>query len=297
MDNSTTVDVKIPEGFIGQRAVLVSEEKRKVISRNALSGQLYATAIGYYPLASHHDRERVAGSGEHILIYCVDGKGWVELNGLRHNIEQNMFYIIPPKTPHHYGSSAREPWSIYWVHFKGNQAPLLYERYTQLPAQNGLHIAYAEERLTQFNCLMDLLEADPGTMAIEQAYIKLLGLLGSFIYPDSSTHNTETDAITQSVNFMKQQVKGTYPISHFAALANYSVSRYSELFRQRTGYAPMQYFIHLKVHKACQYLCFTKMNIKQICNEVGFDDPYYFSRIFKKTVGHSPLEYRKMNKL
>jgi AraC family transcriptional regulator, arabinose operon regulatory protein len=37
--------------------------------------------------------------------------------------------------------------------------------------------------------------------------------------------------------------------------------------------------------------------VKQICNEVGFDDPYYFSRMFKKIIGHPPLRYRKLNKL
>jgi AraC-like DNA-binding protein len=35
------------------------------------------------------------------------------------------------------------------------------------------------------------------------------------------------------------------------------------------------------------------MNIKEICKEVGFEDPYYFSRMFKKQIGISPMQYKK----
>lgn len=293
MDNLTTNNERIPEGFVGQRMVLVSAVNRKQMGSNALSAQLYATAIGYYPLASHHDRERTTGSQEYILIYCVDGKGWIDIDGTQHEILPNSFYIIPQKVPHHYASSVKVPWSIYWLHFTGSQAQLLFNSYTQITNTNGHYIAYDENRVAQFNYLTDVLENDMSSTMAEAVYIKTLSLLGSFIYVEPNTPDGDTDSIAESVTLMKQNLKTNFQISEFAARANYSVSRYTELFRKRTGYAPIQYFIQLKIHKACQYLCFTKMNIKQICNELGFDDPYYFSRIFKKHIGHSPLSYRK----
>ena len=92
---------------------------------------------------------------------------------------------------------------------------------------------------------------------------------------------------------MKENVKQNFEIRDFAALANYSVSRFSELFRAQTGYSPIQYFLQLRIHTARQYLSFSQMNVKQISEELGFNDPYYFSRLFKKQTGKTPLGYRK----
>jgi AraC-like DNA-binding protein len=59
----------------------------------------------------------------------------------------------------------------------------------------------------------------------------------------------------------------------------------------------MVYFNHLKMQRACQLLQFTGLRIKEIAAEFGFEDPYYFSRLFTKTMGVSPTDYRnKANK-
>lgn len=293
MDNLTAAHQKITEGFIGQQMAVITPEKRKKLIKNAFSKLLYVTAIGYYPLAAYHDRERPKGADDYILIYCVDGKGWVEIGTEQHQLSPNTFYIIRKKTPHHYGTLGKQPWSIYWLHFTGEQADALYYRYENVTAKTSRYIAFDESRITQFNVLVDALKNnDAGDMDTEYLYIKLLSFISSFIYTGQGSEPDITDSINTTITFMKQNVQSNYQIGDLAAMANYSVSRYSELFRKRTGYAPIQYFIQLKIYKSCEYLCFTKLNIKQICHELGFDDPYYFSRIFKKHTGKSPLNYR-----
>ena len=64
------------------------------------------------------------------------------------------------------------------------------------------------------------------------------------------------------------------------------------LFKDRTGFAPIDYFLHMKVQKATQLLDFTEKTVKEIAAELGFDDPYYFSRLFKKIMSYSPTEFR-----
>jgi AraC-like DNA-binding protein len=81
-------------------------------------------------------------------------------------------------------------------------------------------------------------------------------------------------------------------LSEIAESVNVSVSHYSFLFRQKTGFAPMEYFNQLKIQKACQYLLFTDLRIKEIAQQLGIDDPYYFSRMFTRLMGLSPKEYR-----
>ena len=297
MDDSTNEPTKITEGFIGQAMLVLPPDRQRAILANALSKNFYATAIGYYPHASYHDRERPNGSDQYILLYCVGGKGWIRLNDTEYQLIPNTYIILPKNIPHHYGSSLKEPWSIYWLHFSGKQSDLLYSRYADSGEEGPQYIPYQENRIALFQQIIQALENDSGNAEMELTYLKLLQFVGSFIYTDSASKESSIDdAITASVRFMKQNLQKNFSIQELASQANYSVSRYSELFRLKTGYAPIQYFIQLKIQKSCQYLYFSKMNIKEICKEIGFEDPYYFSRMFKKQMGMPPLQYRKMQK-
>jgi AraC-like DNA-binding protein len=292
MDNLTRSQVAIAEGFIGQKMVVLPPDRRRKITRNALARCLYPAAIGYYPRASYHDRARDHGSEQYILLYCVDGRGWVRVGDKEYLLVPNTFFIIPRHVPHHYGSSGQDAWSIYWVHFSGDHAPLMYSRYEA--GGGGVKvIPFSEERVHLFENLILSLEHDAGIASLEAAYISLVQLIGSFIYLATEKGGSESDRISASIGYMKENLHKAILITELASLSNYSVSRYSELFKQRTGFSPIHYLIQLRIQRSCQYLYFTTMNIKEICKETGFEDPYYFSRMFRKQIGVSPVVYRK----
>lgn len=73
----------------------------------------------------------------------------------------------------------------------------------------------------------------------------------------------------------------------------YRRAHFSVTFKKKTGFSPIEYFNHLKMQKASQYLLFTNLRIKEIAQEVGIEDPYYFSRLFTKIMGISPVHYRE----
>lgn len=132
--NNTLISLdykKIKEGFAGQEMVILPPSIRKTIVRNELIKRLYVTAIGYYPHARYHNRIRKSGCNQYILLYCTKGRGTILLQDKEISLSPNTFFIIPKQVPHHYKSSATEPWSIYWAHFIGDHADLLYTRYLE----------------------------------------------------------------------------------------------------------------------------------------------------------------------
>jgi AraC-like DNA-binding protein len=64
-----------------------------------------------------------------------------------------------------------------------------------------------------------------------------------------------------------------------------------------TGHSPIQHFLHLKIQHACLLLDTSENSIKQIAGEVGYNDAYYFSRLFKQVMGVSPSGYRSKLKV
>ena len=78
-----------------------------------------------------------------------------------------------------------------------------------------------------------------------------------------------------------------------AAFLGYSVSYFHRKFYKATGQSPINYFIQMKVNKACIELIKTDLKITQIASKLVFKDSYYFSRIFTQTMGISPKKFRE----
>lgn len=282
---------KIKAGFLGQTMVVLSPEQKKEIVNHPFSQNLYLDAIGYFPNAKHHNRSRKNGINEYIFLYCLKGEGWITINNKTIKLTPNTAFIIPKNTPHKYGSSLKDPWSIYWIHFSGNYADVFYERFSK-EKENNIPIPFDENKIVLLKDIITVLENELNEEKTEFIHFRLSSFLSSVCY-SNLLENTIADKISQSISYMKNNLNQLITIEKLAHEACYSVSRYSELFKQKTGYSPIMYFIRLKIQKACEYLYFTNMSIKEICKEVGFEDPYYFSRMFKKQIGISPMQYKK----
>ncbi|MCH5718282.1 helix-turn-helix domain-containing protein [Niabella hibiscisoli] len=92
---------------------------------------------------------------------------------------------------------------------------------------------------------------------------------------------------------MQEHIMETVALKDLASLIHMSSSHFSAMFKNKTGHSPLEYFNHLKIQRACQYLEFTDMPVKELCYTLGLEDPFYFSRLFSKYMGESPLHYRK----
>ena len=85
--------------------------------------------------------------------------------------------------------------------------------------------------------------------------------------------------MAQSIAYMKNHLNQPLKVSHLAAMVTLSSSHYSALFKGQTGCAPIDYFIRLRMHQACQLLDNTDLNVKEVAAVLGYEDPFYF-RVF-----------------
>ena len=108
--------------------------------------------------------------------------------------------------------------------------------------------------------------------------------------------HAKKDCIDSAILYMQEHINENISLNELSRHYHYSASRFSNLFKIKTGYAPIDYFIQMKMQKASQELDFTDKSVKDVAMSLGFDDPYYFSRRFSKIIGVSPTKYRSIKK-
>jgi len=288
--------LKKKDGFRGQRSIVLP---RKILAasggNNPLIEWLYITDIGYYPKAQYHFRQRTHGVDQHILIHCVEGQGHAHIGKKKYALHPGSFVIIPATEHHSYAANEEDSWTIYWVHFKGGMSKKLVDALLQ--KINGYHgtVEFQTKRINLFEDIYTCLERGYSNDNLCYANTCLYHYLASFIYDDKfmlSEKKQEDDTVELSISYMQQNISQLLSLDELAKLVNFSTSHYSALFRKKTGFSPIEYFNHLKIQKACQFLHFTDLRVKEIADKLGIEDPYYFSRMFSKLMGVSPNQYR-----
>lgn len=213
--------------------------------------------------------------------------------------KKNDFFIIEAGTPHVYAASTSHPWSIYWIHFTGEQSHLFSELFNRTIYIDDSPTARFNDRIQLFNEILVNLEMGYSIENLEYITLCLWYLLGSFRYiPQFREINKPKtqDTIQKVINYMKANLDKQLTLEDMAKSVNYSPTYLSTLFTQKSGMSPINYFNQLKIQKACQLLDFTDKKAKEIAFELAFNDPYYFSKVFTKYMHMSPKEYRMKKK-
>lgn len=286
------------DGFLNQRLIVIPDKIKESFLTEELYRRLYITDIGFFPKADTHRRDRVNGALEYICIYCVKGEGLIKTPGGNTTIGEKEILVIPPGIPHSYGSSHNNPWSIYWFHFSGDDS-IHYINDQKSIIIKKLQVNNELNFIDIFDRIYLLLEKgyNRGNMIIVSG---LFSYLLSFIFFSVNSDEEESEkngsVVDKSIKNMRNHLNSQLTLKEMATYVNYSIPHFSAIFRQKTGHSPVHYFLQLKVQRACLILDTTPDNITEISRSLGIEDPYYFSRIFRKIMGNSPRTYRKIKK-
>lgn len=286
------------DSFYGDRSVVLSKKQLGSIKNNPISESLYLSDIGFYPHARNHYRRRKKGIDEQILIYCIDGTGVIQIEDASYTLNSNDFFIIPSGQSHTYWSSEDSPWSIYWLHFGGERSLCFEEFCCRVITIDQTSRSRIDDRLKLFNEILTALESGFSTENINYANMCLNSLLASFFYIETFRMvkgYQNPNPVEKSIHYMQDNIDKSLTIGTLSEHVSLSESHYSKVFRNRTGSSPLDYFINLKMQEAIRLLTNQSLKIKEVAYKLGYNDPYYFTRIFTKQIGSSPASFVKMS--
>lgn len=294
------------DGFSGEKAYVLPPACIADMERDPAGSLLHFTDIGYYPAAYNHYRKRVEPIGQWVLIYCRAGKGWYSVGGQRYEVTPNSYFVLPAGMPHEYGADSSDPWTIYWVHYRGSMAEVMMPPTHGPVAVRPGESSRIADRLNLFEEIMAMLECGYSHDSLIFACATLSYFLSTLRHIDSyraarmsqyTENEMDNAGITDAViRYMSENLERNLRLADLAEYVGVTPTYLSHLFTLRTGNSPMTHLRQLRMSHACHLLDFSTLHINQICHKVGISDPYYFSRVFTATMGISPSDYRRQPK-
>ena len=294
-------NLKLREGFAGQEMFVIPRPVLVRARQHPLVRSVYPTDIGWFPTAAHHYRDRPNGARQDHLMMCVGGHGHVVVNGQKAHLRAGELLIVPRHTQHTYWAADDDPWSIYWVHFLGEDTDYYVKRIPRSGQPVPIEASAQNEAARLFRYCLDALHDGYGLPSLIYAAQSTQHILSLLLYrnqllPMEPRSGRRRSSLESVVEYMQINLDSPLRLEDFAREAGMSVSHFSEIFRAQTGQSPMAYFIHLRMRLACRLLDLSGKPIKTIALETGYRDPYYFSRVFKNSMGIAPGKYRNIKK-
>lgn len=226
---------------------------------------------------------------DYSLVYVLNGRLNFSADDKPFTVDKGCFALIEPKR-HLTFTSDKNFNSYYWLQFSGYNANSLIES-LNLEFEKAYSIGVHEDIKEYFNQIFKefLINDSLFDTVVGANLTELMAALSR------KMNSAEKFSLT-SIEYIHKHYNEDIDVSFLAELENLSSSRYRAVFKQAVGTTPYDYIISLRINTACFYLSSNNYSIDEIAEIVGYSDQFYFSRIFKKKTGISPLKYRQQNK-
>ncbi len=234
------------------------------------------------------------GNREFIIWqYTISGEGGLDMGGesLRMHAGDGMLLIVPEECTYYLPKEASH-WAFCWVSLCGSEAVRLArecrrkgEAIHRLDADSAV-LALENKFFTmcQENAMNDVWQASA------LGYEFMLQLTALY----NQTGGRDGNFMHRINDYCMAHIDEDISVDELAERAGYSKWHFSRLFREYNGISPLQYIIGLKMRMAIQLLQSTKAPVKEIGLRCGFADTGYFCKVFRRTHGFSPGEFRSL---
>lgn len=237
------------------------------------------------------------GVRDHYLIHHVlHGRGRFEIRGKTYELKKGDTFLIYPNTEACYRADDDDPWEYTWVGFAGTDAFYLLNHTDfseDSPVLEQVSLSVEIERK-----IKRVYEAQGNTfcdaVSMTGELYSMIAMLMENSSPETKQRNLQTDRVERAVRYIEEHYSYPITIEDIAGYTGVCRSHLYRMFRKVLQKSPKDYLEEYRIRQACQLLGETGLPITTIAHSVGYEDNLYFSKAFKKNVGKTPSDYRKI---
>ena len=266
-----------------------------------LSVPLRINNCGYYRVHTTPviETPHPEGRNDYQLLYIAAGKGHFYFKGSKEEtiVPKGNMILFRPKEPQVYYYYAEDKTEVYWVHFTGSQVEEFLDHYELPKDENVFFTGISPDYPWIYNQIIRELQLQ------RVNYEELLRILlrhilltiNRYIKEQAQTGTDIINDMERAAHYFRENYTKNISIEQYAAEHLMSVNWFILSFKNVMKMTPMQYILSLRIAAAKGLLENSNKNINEISDAIGYDNPLYFSRLFKKHTGYSPSQYKKLN--
>ncbi len=259
----------------------------------AIEKQIRLVQSGHFVEMPHHRTQR-DDPLDYLTMWVLAGRGLVRAEGREIEAKPGDLFLFRPHVPQEYRADPARPWDILWAHFDGKLAEPFVGAIRQF---GGVRVELGldpEIRDRWVELVIAEYTRDAGAdVRCHTALAAVLGLIWHRLQVRSLAPDRVTGLDVHKLqSYIHEHLREPITLAQLAKVAHLSPTHFARVFKRQFAVSPLYYVIQKRVALACTMLTETDLPMKQVATAVGYDDPYYFSRIFRKVTGASPTRYR-----
>lgn len=233
------------------------------------------------------------GIRDHYLIHHIlAGRGHFVVDGQHYTLSAGDTFLVYPNKIILYYADKQDPWEYVWVGFQGREAGGLVEQTPFAPDSPVLRGVCPEG----IRRLMLELYSDYGTAvwsgcALTGRLYLFLAFLVAHGHRDTAGEQDREGCAEQAARYVMNHYEQPISVEQLAEFVSTSQNSLYRSFKERFQVSPKHFIVEYRIEQACRLLSSGMYSVREISNSVGFEDPLYFSRAFKRVKGLSPKAY------
>lgn len=233
---------------------------------------------------------RENGRPDYYILYVISGRILAEINGSDAEALPGDVIVYYPNEKQKLTYYREDKTENFWIHFTGYAVPEILSQcgFCKSGVYCGEVSRLAEEIFTQIMLAQKL---NNEKLHVNSLFLQLMDALSGSrkeITPDSASSR-----VLRAVMQLSWERRAPKKIPYYAAMCGMSTARFAVVFKEATGRTPTEFLEDARMEDAKKLLDKTTLTVSEVSASVGYRDPLYFSRIFKRRFGIPPTEYRK----
>lgn len=239
---------------------------------------------------SNYITKRSEGRRDYHLLYVKSGEMICLFDGKYEKIQAGGYVLYPPKVPQEYEQNGGV---CYWVHFSGTAA-------AEAIADAGLRSSPISSGNMENDAIISTFDRmiyryataeSNGGIALSAELLLLLAEIKRCAVDKSGV--SFDDRLCSVISYMHKHYSEDVELDFYARMAYISTGRFIHLFKEIMGVSPYSYILKIRMERAAEFLALSDSSVAEVAAKVGFKDPLYFSKAFKKSFGMSPVKFRR----